>query len=206
MSIRFYHIVIVLLLFSCSGKNETNAENYRSEVIGDEALIRYTELKDLKFSCRYRPTDEMILSEIQSNKVANEDVQSLRKKYRDMVYFSFCITTPSGDEISGIKGNASYYQLLDYLNNSMQADFYLIGKSDTVPCVGYHYERSFDVSSVNYINLGFPSRNFLDTITHNLKTDMQLVYDDKILGMGMLHFRFNKNDINKLPKLNYERD
>lgn len=181
-------------------------EKYMSMLAKTKSLAVSHEFGKYEFNCRYRPSEELILLEHGTQKLTRKVLDSLNSKYSDMVYFNFTIHQEGRQELTSANGESNYYQMLDYLSNQIQNDFYLIDGKDTIPCGLCHYERNFDLSSANVINVGFQSEKLRTGANHSLSNDLHLVYDDKLLSVGILHFHFDKNAINQLPELDYEKN
>jgi hypothetical protein len=180
--------------------------DYINMIKGNSELGVKKEMKNMKFVCRYKTNDELILSEVSGKVLKKQAYQELSKKYSDMVYFNFLIELEKSGEAIGEKGDESYFKMLDYFSNQMQNDFFAVVNGDTIPCAIYHYERNFELSPYNNINLAFSSALIRKKITNEWLADVSIIYDDRILGTGPLQFNFSKNNINELPVLDYEKN
>ncbi|MGZ5485735.1 MAG: hypothetical protein ACXWFB_07490, partial [Nitrososphaeraceae archaeon] len=81
----------------------------------------------------------------------------------------------------------SFNQRVEYYSFKMQKDINIvIAEKDTVPCVLYHFERSYGVSPKNNFMLGFKLSKFKDAV---------LVYENPFLKTGTIKFALNAQEI-----------
>jgi hypothetical protein len=67
----------------------------------------------------------------------------------------------------------------------MEKDFYVVtSKKDTIKCSGVNYERNFKVAPFQKIMLFFSGIQPKDKI--------QLIYNDKLFGKGIVKFKFEE--------------
>ncbi len=170
--------------------------------VADCGLVSTKEFGKINLSIRYRPIDEMILEENQAGTINDSVYKAGLKKYKNLQYFTFTISSADNNEILD-EGNedTDYYKLLDYLSNSIESDFFLIENGDTLPCVLSHYERNFGLSPKNNVSLAFKS----NSLGREFENDKIIAYDDHLFDVGLLHFKFSKENLNKLPILEYEK-
>jgi hypothetical protein len=166
-----------------------------------DGLQQQKEFKDITFLLKYRPVDEMILSEIGEGKVGDSLYKKLYDKYKDLRYFTFAFKSDKVNEIMEHNGSDDneYFKLLDYLTNGIQNDFTLVDGKDTLQCVLCHYERNYGLSGLNNLSLAFTCKNEIAS------NDLVLGYDDKLFKVGKLNFRISKELLNEIPSLAYEK-
>lgn len=197
--------VVMLLLNACSKKKELSKEDYLHQITEPSGSISVSQdFKDISFTAKYRPLEEMVLFNLKDSALTKESFDTISAKYSDMHYFTFTIISNQDKEIIAHNNTNQndYFMNLDYLVNSIQNDFYLLDGKDTLPCSMCHYERNYGISSKNNLNLAFEKKQK----TVRPVNEMTLVYEDKMFQVGAVKFHFEKETIENLPELIYEKN
>jgi len=202
-----YSIVVfaILMLSACiSGTTRVSALEYR-EVINKERGLRVEEkYGPVTLAARYRPIEELIVEGLHDRNLDDSLYHSLYNKHKDLQYFTFTVSSDETKEILSHNNmeEDSYFQMLDYLSNGIQNDFYLVENGDTLPCLLCHYERNYGLTSLNRISLAFQNKH-----KTNMKYtgDKILAYEDKLFDIGLVHFKIREESLNNLPILSYEK-
>jgi hypothetical protein len=95
---------------------------------------------------------------------------------------------------NNLSNDEDYYSRLNYLNFNFSKDILMISGTDTLPCVFYHFENTYDAQSANHILLGFDGKKNTDD------NGFQILLYPKFLNVGIIKFAFEKDDLNRLPK------
>jgi hypothetical protein len=77
----------------------------------------------------------------------------------------------------------------------MQKDIYLVDGMDTLPCVMFHFERSFDVTPFGHFSIAFENSG------NRRFTEKQIVFTDRLFNNGTIKFLFQSEDFTKAPVL-----
>lgn len=88
-----------------------------------------------------------------------------------------------------------YNNRLHYYHAIAQNDIKLIVDNDSLKCLNYLFENPYNLSDEVNMLLAF------NVSTKNLKSDLQLVYNDRLFNNGLIKFLYKKQTINNLPKL-----
>lgn len=157
---------------------------------------------DFQFALQYKPCAYIALMQDKKDSIAKAVVDERVKKMDGLQYYTFTITTNTGEELmrTGIKSETEYYDRLDYIESMMQNDFSLIDGKDTLPCVLFHFERNYNIAPFNNFLLGFELTK--DGATQTNKT---VLYDDHLLGTGPVLITVSGDDIAALPNLKFLR-
>lgn len=194
------------LAYACSGgSSRVRPENYFGVLKEEHAgLCTEKTFRDVKFQFRYRPIEEIILDDCGDKRLTDSLYMQLYNNHKDLQYFTLTLSSDRGNDILEYYNGESelvYYQMLDYLENGIQDDIYLVEGKDTLPCLLSHFERGFGLTNQNNVSLAFkntgPAQSF--------QTDKVLVYDDKLFSTGTMQFRISKETLNNLPGLAYEK-
>jgi hypothetical protein len=86
---------------------------------------------------------------------------------------------------------------LAYFTGIMQQDIFLVEGKDTLPCLLYHFERTYGVDPRSTFLLGFP----LAQVKNEAMVDKTLFFDDRGLGSGPVMISISNENLNTLPSL-----
>jgi hypothetical protein len=155
---------------------------------------------DCSYVLQYKPSEYEVLLHNQDVALNKRTMDSLKETVKGLQYFMLTISNKDGKEVAGENSidQAEYNAKLDYMIADMQMDFSLIDGHDTLPCAFYHYERNFKLSPVNNILLGFEKGASANNL--NNKT---LIYNDRLLGNGMVLLTIKAENIQKIPLLKF---
>jgi len=194
------------MLTACSHRRETlSQEAYFGVLKSDhKEICQEKKFKDVRFSFRYRPIEEIILDDCGGRGLNDSLYAQLYNRHKDLQYYTLTLTSDrENDVLEHYNGESetAYFQMLDYLENGIQDNIYLVEGKDTLPCILSHYERNFGLSSQNNVSLAFKSTG-PDKLA---SVDKVLVYDDQLFNTGIMQFRISKESLNNLPGLAYEK-
>jgi hypothetical protein len=222
---RYFIIPAVLIILSCKKEgtslNMTESEStseFRSgsnyskkmpESMRAEELIVFVEdeanpfsakkkIGDIAYSVQYKPHDYIIALENISKPLSAKNIESRRSEIKDMDYFTLRIKS---DDFKGemlryrIQDGDEYYSRLQYYMSAMQKDVYLKCGKDSLPCLLYHFERTFGIAPDLVFSLGF------ERSATKAPDDRVFVFEDRIFGGGTIKINFNKEIFSDYPKL-----
>ncbi len=164
----------------------------------ENGLRKEKEIDELGFQLQYKPYEYIICLEERVNEIPDTLLQKKLAELEGVQYYDLKISLKEGEgEI--LKFNISsadqYNKRVKYFAFEMQNDIQLVEGNDTLPCLLYHFERTYDVAPSCTILLGF---NYDKTKAGKQKT--LLVYD-RTFNKGLLKFTFKENKFLNLPKL-----
>lgn len=162
----------------------------------DNGLVLSKTIGDFEYTAFYKPTEYIALTELDVESADKNAIESKIAELGDMEYFSFRIKSlKETTELLkvNLESQEQYYSRLEYISFKMQNDFKLIDKADTLDCVLYHFERVYNLVPHATIVLGFPKRKS--------KSDLRIVYEDKIFNNGNIIMTLQNKTLNALPKL-----
>lgn len=155
-------------------------------------------IKDLTFSAQFKPYEYIVCLEEKRHELADSIVRKRVSELKDMQYYELRISSnKAGGELlkRELSSAQQYQERVNYFAFGMQRDIQLVEGTDTLPCVMYHFERSFDVSPESVFLLGFPIRN------GETQEDKTLLVYDRTFNTGLIKFTFSKKALKNLPKL-----
>lgn len=189
---------IAMVLVACDSK-KLGMKEYLSACADTNQSIRVVkDMGEIKFKLQYLPTDLLVLQRgHKANRLSVKALDSLRAAYDTLQFYTLTIengrghTEPIGDQ----KDFQNYGQAIDYFSFHAQRDFSILQNGDTLPCILYHFERSYSLAPKNVISLAFKSKG---------KGDRVLMYNDRVFGLGQLNLGITQKDIDDFPKLEIE--
>ena len=153
------------------------------------------QIDEINFSLLRKPKDYIkALKQLKSNEEVNlekDDLQyfDLRIKvdHFNMEFMKYNL--PSSNDYGT---RVSYYAF------EFQKKIFLIDGKDTLPCVLYHFERTYDITPFGHFTLAFPpSKNKTQICAKTV------FFPDEIFHKGIIKFTYIPENLIKVPKLNY---
>lgn len=182
------------LLFSC-GNNESKNEKdiddsairyklFQLEDMGWKSKKNTQQFDDINFTATEVPIQYYLLKDQGNSDLFNIDSLYNQNKFERIVEFTF-EQEDEKDLLEETFTKLSYEDGVKYMSFKMENDFYVVtSKKDTIKCTGVNYERNFKVAPFQKIMLFFSGINPNDKI--------QLVYNDKLFGKGIIKFKFEE--------------
>jgi hypothetical protein len=165
-------------------------------------------IDDYIFSLQYKPLDYTVLKAERKPGVSEQELNKKVAEIADLQYFTFQISSKTGGgELlkSGINGKDEYEKRIQYFSSAMQNDIKLIDGKDTLPCVLFHFERTYNLTPYTNFDLGFEygveekkARLAHLPIEYKSKT---LLYNDHALNVRAVEVVVKNENLNKIPNL-----
>lgn len=154
---------------------------------------------ELTYTIQYKPAQYILCKEYDefSNMPADSIIMET-KQLNEMNYFNIKVEIDGfNDEFIkyNLSQTQSYEDRVKYFSYAMQNDLKLVDGEDTLNCVLFHFERTFNVAPYAIFMAAFPNKN-KDKITS--KT---FIYNDKYLGSGSVKFLLKATDLKEIPTL-----
>jgi hypothetical protein len=161
------------------------------------------QIGNCNFTLQYKPCEYEALLHHKKEIITEADLDKATTALKDLQYFMLVIRNADGKEImeEGSREMVEYGSKLNYMISDMQMDFSLVDGNDTLPCAFYHYERNFGISPENNILLGFE----IPASSSNDVHDKTIIYDDKLLGNGIVMLTIKSEDIQQIPALKFTK-
>lgn len=187
-------MISILLLFSCNKKENKNIKDvddsairyklFQLEDMGWKSKNNSQQIDDIDFTATDVPIEYYLLKDQGKSDLFNIDSLYNQNKFERIIEFTFS----QEDEEDLLKEdftNLSYEEGVKYMSFKMENDFYVVtSKNDTIKCSGVNYERNFKVAPFQKIMLFFSGIQPKDKI--------QLIYNDKLFGKGIVKFKFEE--------------
>lgn len=157
-------------------------ENKITRKIGDE-----------EFTLIYTPAEYLALKGFPPETTPNKDAyQKELENYKDFVQFIFIIKGDQPGEVTqqSVLGVNDYESGMMYMMSNIQNDFTLIAGEKEYPCVFSHFERNYQLTDKNNIQIVFDRPESLNNI--------RVIYKDKIFNSGPVSFEFKTLETKKV--------
>ena len=186
-----YNLLFILLFFLMSCSQSLEQDDYIAWVEGYENGLHVSRsLGDFIFDLQYKPAEYVRLQEKQW-RGGHDPELSVEE---NMQYFTLSIGLKD-KQLDFMEYNIETVeqrsQMLYYYSFRFQNAIYLEENGKKLPCVLYHFERSYDLKPTRTFVLGFEKPNKGDEFT-------KLVIDSPWLNTGPVKFHINKNNIPEL--------
>jgi hypothetical protein len=199
MKYRLIMGLLCALLVACRTKELLPSEYVSWMKDPANGLREEKTIGEYTFHLQYKTPEFVVLQQYKSDNVAQMMVESELEKYAGMEYYTFEISAQDGHDLLDEK----YYEAekiasrIEYFLSYAQDNFTLVTDNDTIACSLFHFERSYSLSPITTLVLGF------DRVVTD--EDRTLVYDDQLLGCGPVRITINAEDISNVPAIKYTR-
>lgn len=194
----FLFCVTVLLLIACEATELSPLQYLKWLNKKDNGLVFKSEGQRFRYSLKYRPTEEMVLREIDET-YNRPTFDSLQQEFNGAEYYLLKLESldksPDATK-AGLTAENEYYERLNYLNFNFQNDIAIVVNNDTSMCSLYHFERNYGTAPYLNIMLAFPA------------VDTAFLFDREILIYSriepepqIIRFDVPKKNIQNIPKL-----
>ncbi len=176
--------VLLALSFVWSCNTSKDGMEYLLEVENDKDLSNSVTIGAFEISSYFRPTKYLAMRELIKHGNIADDTTGLEQemqKYRNAIYFDVRIQLKNRDNIIiyGLHNQTDYAQRIDYLNNGIYNDFYLITEAmHKIKPIGHCFQNTFGAGNSCDISLVFS----VESIEASKK--LVLVYQDRIFGIN----------------------
>ncbi len=179
--------VIMTLLALSSCHRQATAEELSAYLADPEhGLVRKRTISDLTYTLSYIPEELFML---QSRGHNNTDSATY-------IYFVLRIKHQNGGQ-SPLKENVTnkkdYFNRQYYVQTKLRNDFSLMAGDKKLSCVFLNNEDNQNLLPEMKVLLAFYKPGSVG--------DMTLQYEDNLFGMGLIKFKFEKENIENIPQL-----
>ena len=187
-------IFLFLFLFSCGKKEDIDFKEvddsairyklFQLEDIGWKSKKNSQQIDDINFTAIEVPIQYYILKDQGKSDLFNVDSLYNQNKFERVIEFTF-EQEEEKDLLQEEFTNLTLEESIKYMSFKIENDFYVVtSKKDTLRCSGVTFERNFKVAPLQKVIL------FFSGIYPEEK--IQLVYNDKLFGKGIIKFKFEE--------------
>ncbi len=192
-------LLIPLLVFtSCQPTTFDTKEALFAHIADPEnGYVQQRSVNGVDFSVTYRPTDLLVAQELPDT-ASESEIDSLRKKYGDYLYFNLTLSQNQKEVLSGLAGNRSEFgAMVNQLAFGMGDKVHLFSKKkDTVALADYVYPRLYGMGGGTSMLFVYPRdpKLFEDDFFH-------MTLEDIGLQTGEIGFKISTAKIKDEPRL-----
>ena len=195
---------IVLVAVGCHSRQRLLGRRDFIKYINDpgHGLVQKTKVWDVDVQVSYAPSGLLVSQELVASRgQGNKNVlDSLEKKYSRNYYFFLKFSKDNRELIRQLGSFSRYSDMVQVLSFQMQQYINLTTAArDTVEMSDYAFEQTYGMGNANTLLLAFPR----EKIDKAEALDVNLA--ECGFGIGSLKFKFDKADLDQVPRLDYSR-
>lgn len=191
---RGFVFAIGVVLVSCGGPKTVSIDELKGFIQEPEhGLIQTIAMNGITLEVLYRPKDFVIAQDIDSDE--EKEWLKAREKLDSLDYFVLKISR-SGEEVQNkFAGNQSRFDnAINYLSNGIQEDVSIVEDGGKVfEAESTSFAPTFGISDGTRVLLVFK------TFLQEDPRDFIITFDDGMFGSGRSEFRFEGDNIEKVP-------
>lgn len=191
---------LLALLGSCTPKRLS--QSALQQYVADESngLMKSEQVKGLEVKIAYRPTDLLIAQEVGDRTPSVVELAQLEKRYGEAQYFILSFSRDN-HEVLNPQEFGQYSELVQTLSFRMGQYVQLVSsRQDTLELSDFAFERTYGMAGSNSLLLAFSTKQL------QLDWDwLQVNLSELGLGVGDLRFRFERKDLENVPRLEWSK-
>ncbi len=195
---KFIFSTLIILVFCCCGSKEFENEEQLWLYIKnpDNGYLQEKSVNGVDFSLLYKPTDLLVAQEIRNKDATPKEIDSLRNKYGQYVYFNLTMSSKERDLLSLMKNQNKFGRLVNQLSFDMDKKVNLISnKEDTIPLLDYSYPRMYGTTRNTSMIFIYDLNDYWNN------KNLRFAIDDIGLRTGEVNFRFEIDKIIEQPTI-----
>lgn len=204
---RIKKIGMVLLLLHLGGcavfSPVTPGDYVRWVEDADHGLHVTKTIDGLVFDLQYIPLEMAVMRYLSGEKADERIIRETKKKLAGHDYFTLKISESTlKNEIlrKDLRSMQDYYSRVEYYSHMMQEDLALATSEDTVSCVLFHWERTFNADPALTFSLAFTTPRGAGQ-----GTTRTLIYHERIFGTGNVLLSILGTDMAQIPEFELKR-
>lgn len=187
-------LILILTTISCDRNDKKNVKDiddsairyklFQLEDMGWKSKKKSQQIEDINFTAIEVPLEYYLLKDQGKSDLFKIDSLYNENKYERIIEFTF-ENEEEKDLLQEDFTKISSEEAIKYMSFGLENDFYVVtSKKDTIKCSGVNFERNFKVAPLQKVILFFSGISPKDKI--------QLVYNDKLFGKGIMKFMFEE--------------
>jgi len=194
---HFFLLISFVWITSCAVQTVDSSKYIKYLSNPQNGLEQSVRSNEYQFSLRFLPADLLALREQESRGFSQKTFEDTKKNFDDLIYFSLSIVdTERGMDLVKKFSTDSLRsaKATQYFSFDMAQHIYLVQGGDTIGCTLFNYDRNYGVSPENNFSLAFKHKK-------NSDSDLQIIYEDRVLNCGIIRFSIKQQDIIKIPSV-----
>ena len=162
----------------------------------ENGLIKGQLIGETNLEVKYTPNEYICVKQNGVNDLTSEKLSEFSKELEGVYQFNLKFSNTSRKNfLKDQYTNPEEYNTKSmYLSFDMSFDLELVHGFDTVGCSIYHYERTYGNTPYETVLIGFD-------LKAKATEDLQLIFNDRVFGLGRSKFLFENEVIENIPKI-----
>lgn len=194
-------VICLLLINSCkhTEKSMTREQLVKYLTNKENGLVKEQEVNGISTSVSYQPAQMLVAQELDGEQKKDTAViKELEKKYKDYYYFLLKYSKDGKEAIRQLGDFSRYSDMLQVLSFNMQRFVNATTpQNDTLPLADYLFDQTYGMSDGNTVLLSFEKKQLEKSKTIDINIG------ECGFRTGNLKFRFEKEQLEKVPALLY---
>lgn len=191
-----YFIFLIFLGVSCGRSSLTPAEYIAWLDTYENGLVKDYKQDNIRLTCQYMSPAYAVLKQNDPNNLKEQEINQNIGEVSDLVQFKLKFENTKTNNF--LKDNYTTTEEFNtrstYLSYDIRTDLRLVNGEDTVTCVLNHHERTYGNTPYETLLISFPNSS-------TEKNDLELIFDDRVFGLGRVKFFFEKEVLESIPEL-----
>lgn len=162
----------------------------------DNKMVKKFNQNSLELTCQYETPDFVYLKQNGSENIDEITFEENKNELKDLIHFKLKFRDTLSNNF--LRNNYTTLEEFNtksmYLSYDIQYDLKLVKGNDTLPCVMNHHERTYGSTPYETILIAFQN-------VENSKSELELIFNDRVFGFGRVKFFFSKDELNEIPEL-----
>ncbi|MBI3134268.1 MAG: hypothetical protein HYZ14_06280 [Bacteroidetes bacterium] len=198
-SIYFFQLLGVfstLFFTACSPSELKPAEYIEWSDNAENNLVKTFQQNNIKLTCQYTTPEYVSLKQTDAASLDEAMVNENIDAVNEMIHFKLQFEdTTSNNFLKNNYTTAEEFNLKSmYLSYDIHFDLKAVQGGDTTECVLNHHERTYGSTPYETLLIAFPKSGT------EIK-DVELIFNDRVFGLGRVKFFFAKEDLEGIPTL-----
>lgn len=189
-------LICGIIFCACSPAELTPADYVEWSDNTENNLIKIYQQNSIKITCQYTTPEYVSLKQSDPQNLdetlLNENIDALD----EMIHFKLQFEdTTSSNFLKPLNTTGEEFNIKTmYLSYDIRFDLKTVQGKDTVLCAMNHHERTYGNTPYETVLLSFPK------LSKEIQ-DIELIFDDRVFGLGRVKFFFAKEDLEAIPDL-----
>ena len=193
---------MVFLFVSCQQSKHFKTADELIVYIQDEqhGYSQQKMINGVAYTLLYRPTDLLVNQELSSASASEAEVEALRQKYKNYLYFNLSMSKHNQELLSVAPKNQNEFgAMVNQLAFGMNEKVHLFTQQkDTIALADYIYPRMYGMSRATTMMFVYPRQH------ENLDQDyLNFTIEDLGLYTGEVKFKINTKSLKNEPQLKF---
>ncbi len=166
---------------------------------GTNGLMVRRQVEGYEFALQYKPIEYIVAKQERTDRLKAAIVKKERAEMEDMQYYTLSIQTTQEKKQFAESKESNPEAQATYFSGPMQEGLKLVDGTDTLPCLLFQYEPTFNLRPFSNFLLAFDLVREEDGTPSN--EDKTLIFKDKFLGIGPIYITIKGRNLDHIPSI-----